>query len=136
MSPAEMAALHARVFTLPPPWSEDAFARSLAQPGVAALCLPSGFGLVRVIGDEAEILTLAVAPESRRQGHGRALLAAMEAHAGAAGASRIFLEVAAGNTAARALYEGAGYREVGLRRAYFTGSEGWRDDAVVMARNM
>ena len=136
MSPAEMAALHARVFTLPPPWSADAFAAILAQPGVTAVCEVGGFGLVRLIGEEAEILTLAVAPEFRRQGLGRKLLSRMEAFAREGGAHKIFLEVAAGNAPARTLYETSGYGSAGLRKGYFSGPSGGRDDALVMVRHM
>ncbi len=75
--------------------------------------------LARVAADEAEILTLAVAPPSRRAGLGAALLRAAMRHAGRVGARTMFLEVAVTNGAARALYASFGFREAGLRRGYY-----------------
>ncbi|RMD95053.1 MAG: ribosomal-protein-alanine acetyltransferase, partial [Alphaproteobacteria bacterium] len=64
MSPEEMAALHARVFTShPAAWSAAAFSGLLAEPSVFALEGAGAFLLARVVADEAELLTLAVAPE-------------------------------------------------------------------------
>jgi ribosomal-protein-alanine N-acetyltransferase len=95
---------------------------------------PAGFALYRAVADEAELLTLAVAPERRRRGLGAGLLAACEAGARAAGATRMFLEVAAGNAAARALYDRAGFRQCGRRPGYYRRPDGGRDDAVVMEK--
>lgn len=134
MDAAALARLHGHCFTLPPPWSEAAFAGLLAQPGVFLLTEPAGFVLGRVILDEAELLTLAVDPAARRQGTGRRLLAAFAAEASARGATRAVLEVAAGNAAARALYAGAGWAEAGRRRGYYRGTGGVVDDALILAR--
>ena len=49
----------------------------------------------------------------------------------AAGAHALFIEVAAGNTAARALYEALGFAAAGVRKGYY-GREGGAEDAVVM----
>jgi ribosomal-protein-alanine N-acetyltransferase len=112
-----LAALHGEVFAHEP-WDAASFAALLAQPGVHGLIDPrGGFVLLRVAADEAEILTIGVT--RRRQGIGRSLLAAALAHAGAAGATAMFLEVAAENAAARGLYAAAGFSEVGQRRGYY-----------------
>ncbi|MFN3938429.1 MAG: ribosomal-protein-alanine acetyltransferase, partial [Gemmobacter sp.] len=58
---------HARCFTSPPPWSEAAFAAALADPNGFLCGEGAGFALGRVTLDEAELLTLAVAPEARRR---------------------------------------------------------------------
>jgi ribosomal-protein-alanine N-acetyltransferase len=79
-----------------------------------------GMILARVAADEAEILTLAVAPEQRRGGVGSALLSAAMDRAAERGAVRMFLEVAVTNDAARALYSAHGFTEAGLRRQYYT----------------
>jgi ribosomal-protein-alanine N-acetyltransferase len=64
---------------------------------------------------ECEILNLAVAPEYRRQGVARALLAAFfESFSGA-----IYLEVRASNRAARALYKSFGFQELTVRPDYY-----------------
>jgi ribosomal-protein-alanine N-acetyltransferase len=80
---------------------------------------PLGFALGRVQADQAEILTIAVRPGARGQGVGRALLHGLLAEAAKRGALELFLEVAEPNAAARALYAGAGAKEVGRRRRYY-----------------
>jgi len=135
---ALLAALHAPAFP-PEPWDETALARLLALPGVfARLALagdePVGFVLARVAVDEAEILTLAVLPGRRRRGAGRALVTAVAAAARAAGGTRLYLEVAADNAAALALYRGQGFAEVGRRRGYYVRAGAAPVDALVLAR--
>ncbi len=101
-------------------WGEDAIALQLAMPGVLGLLhARGGMILIRVTEDEAEVLTLAVAPEARRQGVAGALLAAAMAAAREQAARTMVLEVAIGNTAARALYERAGFVEAGRRPRYY-----------------
>lgn len=120
-APEALAALHARAIAVPPPWSAAAFAATLADPA-CFLCLQPGALLVgRAVAGEAEVLTLATDPSQRRRGLGRALLAAFEAEAARRGAAQAFLEVAADNAAARALYAGAGWAEVGRRPGYYPG---------------
>jgi ribosomal-protein-alanine N-acetyltransferase len=80
---------------------------------------PLGFALGRAQADQAEILTIAVRPGARGQGVGRALVNALLAEAAKRGALELFLEVAEPNAAARALYAGAGAKEVGRRRRYY-----------------
>jgi ribosomal-protein-alanine N-acetyltransferase len=117
--PARLAALHARCFTRPRPWSAAEFGALLNAPGVFLCPTAAGFILGRATLDEAEVLTLAVAPEARRSGKGRALLAAFEMAARTRAAAVAFLEVSDDNTAALALYRGAGYVVAGRRRNYF-----------------
>ena len=115
--PAELAALHGACFTAPRPWSAAEFRDLLGQTGVFLVARPEGFALGRVVLDEAELLTLAVAPEARRQGIGAALLAEFCETAKTAGAARAFLEVAEGNAGALALYRREAWHEIGRRRA-------------------
>lgn len=132
--PASLAALHAQAFAAP--WGADTFADLLSQPGVLAVSEPDGFILIRTVVDEAEILTLAVAPSARRHGLGRRLVEAAAVAAVQAGATRLFLEVADDNIAARGLYERAGFDPIGRRKAYYAGADGSRTDAVVMSRDL
>ena len=136
MTPEALAALHARAFTTPRPWSAAEFGALLAAPGTFVLGDAAGFVLGRVIAGEAELLTIAVAPEARRQGKGRALVAAFEAEALQRGAREAFLEVAASNAAARALYLAAGYARVGQRKAYYEEPDGTRCDALVLRKDL
>jgi ribosomal-protein-alanine N-acetyltransferase len=133
--PAALAAVQARALAVPRPWSAAEIADLLASAGTI-LCAPDamGFALGRTIADEAELLTLVVDPTARRTGRGRALLAAFEDAARQAGAQTAFLEVAADNDAARALYTGAGWQQRGRRRRYYLGAQGLRIDALVMAK--
>ncbi len=127
---AVLAAIHAAAFPPGEAWGADAMVLQLGLPGCFGLLHPEGAGLVlaRVVATEAEVLTLAVLPAARRAGVGRALLRAAVAMAAARGAVELFLEVAADNGAARALYDAAGMRAVGLRRRYYPGGR----DAVVL----
>ena len=137
MTPADLAALHARCFTTPPPWSEAAFASFLTDP--LAFLLVEGdaaFLLGRAVAGEAELLTLAVAPESRRLGLGRKLLARFLYQARLRGAACAFLEVAEDNAPARALYTAQGFAEVGRRPAYYARPDGTRIAAIAMQRSL
>lgn len=134
MTPAELAALHRRCFTAPRPYTEDEFAALLAGAGTYLCLAQAGFALGRAVAGEAELLTLAVAPERRRQGTGAALLDRFETEARGRGAAIAFLEVGADNAAARALYARAGYAEVGRRRGYYRAADGTQVDAMIMQK--
>ena len=121
MTPEDLAALHARCFDNPRPWSADEFASLLAGRGTFLLEAPHGFLMGRAIAGEAELLTVAVDPQARRAGTGRALVAAFAGKAAA-------LEVAHDNLAARRLYQATGWLEAGVRRRYY----GPATDAIVM----
>jgi ribosomal-protein-alanine N-acetyltransferase len=118
---AALAGLHAASFAQA--WSAAFIRDLLAGPGVFAFVRQDGFILARAAGGEAEILTLAVAPKSRRGGIGRALVQEAATHAQGLGAGVLFLEVAKDNEAARKLYSGLGFKPVGLRKAYFDGKD-------------
>jgi ribosomal-protein-alanine N-acetyltransferase len=130
---ASLAALHGACFATA--WGADEVATLAAMPGafvgVVETERVAGFVLARVAADEAEIITICVHPAARRRGLGRALLAFALARAAAAGAARLFIEVAADNAAALALYRAAGFEAAGRRRAYYADSG---QDALVMRR--
>ena len=130
---AALAANHATGFPSGEAWGADAIALQLDLPGAFGLFDGRGGMLMgRVAADQAEILTLAVAPEARRQGIATALLRAARAHAVACGCTALFLEVATGNAAAQALYRCLGYTEVGRRRRCYAD----RSDAIVLRMNL
>lgn len=132
MTPDRLAALHAAAFVTPRPWGEAEFAALLAEPGVFLVAEEAGFALGRAVLDEAELLTIAVAPEARRQGLGHRLMTEWEVAAAARGARRALLEVAQDNTAARALYAARGFTPAGRRRGYYRHPDGHRVDALVL----
>ena len=123
---AVLAGLHRECFARA--WDETAMAQFAASPEV--LCLigsvaggagaaPAGFLIVRKAGDEAEILTLGVAPSCRNRGLGRALLQTAIDLLRASGTKRLFLEVETGNEAALRLYRSFGGEAVGRRTGYY-----------------
>jgi ribosomal-protein-alanine N-acetyltransferase len=120
--PAEaeaLAALHATAFPLGEAWSADAFETLLRMPGVFGLVAEGGLILARLAADEAEILTLAVAPAHRRRGLGDTLVETAVLHAAALGGRAMFLEVAEDNAPALALYGGLGFTRAGRRPDYY-----------------
>jgi ribosomal-protein-alanine N-acetyltransferase len=70
-------------------------------------------------GDDAEIMTIGVAPEHQRRGIAAALLRALIERATARGARRMLLEVRVDNDPALALYRRFGFARMGLRRRYY-----------------
>ena len=94
-----------------------------------------GYGVLSVAGGEAHILNLCVAPAEQGRGHGRRILSRMLDLARWHRAERVFLEVRPSNTTAIALYDSAGFNEIGKRPNYYPGSRG-REDAIVMAMEL
>ncbi|MEL6883722.1 MAG: GNAT family N-acetyltransferase [Pseudomonadota bacterium] len=118
MTPERMADLHAAGFSDDRPWTASEFAALL--DGTHAHLTPHdhGFALWRAVAGEAELLTIVVDPAHRRLGTGGTLMtewmSAAEPHANTA-----FLEVAADNAAACALYRRHGFSTVARRPAYY-----------------
>lgn len=107
------------ILVLRVPWRPGEEAR-----GIRAYCA------FQVVAGEAHIHNLAVAPDARRQGLARRLLAlTLEFVAGKARV--VHLEVRAGNAPARALYRAMGFREVGERPGYYSAPT---EDAVLLSR--
>ncbi len=135
MTPEALTALHARAFTTPRPWTRSEFDGFLADPLVFLLIEgDAGFLLGRAVAGEAELLTLAVAPEARGRGLGQRLVLRFLYQARLRGAGTAFLEVAEDNAPARAVYARAGFAETGRRRRYYRTPEGRSIDALVLAR--
>jgi ribosomal-protein-alanine N-acetyltransferase len=119
MTPEALAHIHALAFSSTRAWSAAEFRDLLDQRGMILTGDDRAFALLRVTLDEAEVLTIATAPEHRRKGLARAVLAQAETAVQALGAAVIFLEVAEDNDAARALYAQAGYAQIGRRPGYY-----------------
>ncbi len=133
---AAAAVLHRACFS--PGWDQAALAALLAMPGAGLYVLSRGEDddrlaamlLARAAADEAEIITLCVDPSCRGNGFGKRLIREMGEHLGRDGVRTLFLEVADGNRAAKALYRDCGFRVIGRRRAYYADG----DDAIIMRR--
>jgi ribosomal-protein-alanine N-acetyltransferase len=86
------------------------------------------------VAGEAELLTVAVAPEARGRGLAQRLVSRFLYQARLRGAEVAFLEVAEDNAPARLVYSRAGFTETGRRRGYYRTSDGRAVDALVMQR--
>jgi len=127
-------------------WSDAEFEALLSQPGVHALLAeyhrrfgsraPAGFILYRLAADEAEILSVAVAPTYRRRGVGKTLMENTLRQVYRAGAQSIHLEVEDSNHAAIRLYRGVEFRESGRRPGYYAQGRETPGGALVMLRQL
>lgn len=120
------------------PWSENAFRESLENPACMMLGLYNmqttkiiAYSVWYICEDESDLANIAVLPEFRGQGIGKALLCECLEKARDIGVLRTFLEVRASNAPAKALYVSAGFAEIGKRRNYYRSP---REDAIVMMR--
>ena len=105
------------------PQSAKELTRMMDSPDTFLLVAIYGDRLIGYVGAytvcrETDIVTVAVAPDMRRRGVGKQLLATLiDALSGDSDA--LFLEVRESNASARALYTGMGFAEVGKRRGYY-----------------
>ncbi|NRB21056.1 MAG: GNAT family N-acetyltransferase [Rhodobacteraceae bacterium] len=127
-----MATTHAAAFTQSRPWTKAEFAAFLDSPLTFAVGDERCFALVRVIVDEAELLTIATHPAHRRQGLARALMTSWRQLATQRGAETGFLEVAADNAAATDLYRVCGFSVCGNRPGYYRRQNAPPVDAILM----
>ena len=102
----------------------------IAQVGIPKITV--GFIIGQVMADEAEILSLGVAPELQRRGIGGMLVEAIKRATKRAEGKRLFLDVAADNAAAMALYTRLGFAEARRRKAYYPRKDGPAVDAIVL----
>ncbi len=138
---SRLAAIHASAFARP--WSTLDFERLMAERGVIADGLflgrnakPAGFVLSRIVLDEAEILTVAIAPEMRGKGHARPLLTRHLDEVSRRGVTCVHLEVEEGNGPALALYRRLDFHETGRREGYYQKADGTRVSALTMASSL
>ncbi len=111
-------------------WTASDFA-DLKKSGCEIIMSQNGFAVWRSVADEAEIITIGVAPNARRQGIGSAILCIIEKNVKNQGVNKIFLEVASNNIAGQKLYENNGYKMVGIRPKYYDGV-----DAILMEKQL
>jgi [ribosomal protein S18]-alanine N-acetyltransferase len=117
-------------------WSEEIWRQELTGPFGLYLVLEEGDTLsghigLKLISEEAHVVTLAVRPERRRRGFARALIEATLGDLVSGEARYVHLEVRPSNVAARALYGSLGFDETGVRPRYY-GDE----DALLMTLDL
>jgi ribosomal-protein-alanine N-acetyltransferase len=120
------------------PWSEESFRRLLSGPPAIfqVLVLPpenrvAGYVIAFAIGDDAELLNVAVEPQSRGNGFAGQMLDAVLIELSSLGVRAAFLEVRESNEAARGLYGSRDFKEIGRRKSYYRRPV---EDALVMRR--
>ena len=129
-----VASLEARCFSQP--WSRASLESELSNPTARFfVCLADGktvghAGMHAVCG-EGYVANIAVEPELRGRGLGRALLERLLTCAREEGLAFLTLEVRPSNRAAVALYESEGFRKAGVRRGFYDAP---KEDALLMTR--
>lgn len=125
------------------PWSPELLRRELSHDWSTILlaeeptstgqpCL-LGFLVYWIVHDELHVLNVATAPDQRRRGVARAVLAAAIEQARARRCVLATLEVRRSNQAAQSLYRTFGFRAVGIRPNYYADE---REDAIVMVLDL
>ena len=118
------------------PWSEDAFARTLANSLARIFAAEENGALCGYVSCymlppyECQIGNVAVKPDHRRRGIAAELLKALIKETEEAGIEEIDLEVRPSNKGAIELYKKFGFTENGRRKGYYEGKE----DAILMKR--
>ncbi|MET0969782.1 MAG: ribosomal protein S18-alanine N-acetyltransferase [Tardiphaga sp.] len=136
---AALAGLHAASFHRG--WGEAEFDQMLRDGNtlVHRLRLHGrviGFAVSRIAADEAEVLSVAVAPKCRGRGLSRDLFLTQLGHLAGRGVKTVFLEVEENNAPARRLYERSGFVMVGRRERYYKEANGVEMNALVMRRDL
>jgi ribosomal-protein-alanine N-acetyltransferase len=118
------------------PWPRDAYRAEIEENQVACYLVARdetgvlvGFAGMWVIFDEAHVTTIAVDRQRRGERIGERLLLALIEHALGRGARWMTLEVRPSNAVALALYRKFGFRDVALRKRYYSDNG---EDAIVM----
>lgn len=133
-----MAAIERECFS--DPWSEESFRQMMALPVSLSLAATTetdegeglvGYLMALAVEPEGEIANIAVSPNCRRLGVGRALMTEGLRLMEERGCDRFFLEVRESNLPAQALYGQLGFEVTGRRKRYYKDP---CEDALLMAR--
>jgi len=125
--------------SFPTPWSRGMFGEDLGRPFSRPFVAegPSGeilgYAVCWNVAGESHLLNIAVHPESRGRGIGRALVLECIRRGARAGSGLIHLEVRAGNEEAQALYRKLGFEFMGIRKKYYTDTG---EDALLLSREI
>lgn len=114
-------------------WDKAAFESLLRLPTTCGFLNDKSFILFSVCDNQAEILTLGVVPNSRKNGIAFDLLTYATEKLKSAGVQEIFLDVNVNNLAARKLYEKADFQQIAIRKAYYDDA-GLKSDALVLKK--
>lgn len=117
----EVAAIEKMCFSQP--WSEKGFAEGMEASAFFLVAEEDdriiGYIGMYVSAPEGEITNVAVAPNARGKGTGKALVEAVKQWALDHGVTRIVLEVRVSNAPAIHIYETAGFVKLGVRKNFY-----------------
>lgn len=127
-----VADLERQCFSLP--WSWESFAQELENPNAYYVVVMDsgrvlGYAGMRFVMDEFYVDNIAVAPDCRRQGIGRAIMHELIDQAVKGNARFLSLEVRPSNEPAVALYRQMGFIQVGLRKGFYDAP---KEDGAIM----
>ncbi len=122
------------------PWSRESFIDAAESDGFCIILVKDmqtqkivAYSVIYYAMDQADLANIAVLPDCRGQKIGKALLEKTLEIACSKGVSEVFLEVRESNVAARGLYSGSKFVEIGRRRKYYKNP---REDAIIMCRTL
>lgn len=135
----KLATLHAASFHRG--WDEQEFAALISERNTLVHRLRIGRRIIgfvasRIGADEAEILSIAIAPNWRGRRLSRQLLVTHLGHLAGHGVTKVFLEVEENNQPARRLYDRTGFAVVGRRERYYRQPDGAQLNALIMRRDL
>ena len=131
---AEVTALEAMCFSAP--WSEKSVASELTNPLSLWLVALEGESVIGYVGSQtvmgwSDMMNVAVHPDHRRLGVGKALIEELIRQLREQGSENLTLEVRASNENAKALYAGLDFMEVGRRKNYYHNP---KEDALILRK--
>jgi len=123
------------------PWSQDQFTTSIENSNNLCYCLSLkgkaiGYLIALLAIDTADILNIGIDPDFKRQGYGTTLLNHLIEELKKRNISEIFLEVRAGNKPAIQFYKKQGFKEISVRKNYYTKNsknQSHREDGIIMS---
>ena len=131
---AQVAELEKCCFTAP--WSENSIRYELTNPISLWLVAVEDGKLLGYVGSqsvmgEADMMNVAVEPESRRRGIGRRLVEDLVQALKDRQVNSLTLEVRASNKPAKALYDQLGFLQIGRRPNYYRNP---KEDALILRK--
>ena len=122
------------------PWSQDQFNTSIENSNNLCYCLSLngktiGYLIALLALDTADILNIGIDPDFKRQGYGATLLNHLIEELKKRNITEILLEVRAGNKSAIQFYKMQGFKEISVRKNYYTKNskkQSHREDGIIM----
>lgn len=118
----------------PVPWSRESFWREASNENTLYLLALNDDEVIGYAGtwisfEEAQITNVAIVPEYRGNGNGRAMMEELICRVKEKGVTAMTLEVRPSNAVALGLYESLGFKDCGRRPKYYSDNG---EDAIIM----